>query len=124
VRQWKLVRISPTSWRDIVSYDPETPFDSIEGSHEYVSMLAEAIEEARKEVDADIAVALTEGAERRKEALQLVSYNLAKLTLHITTSRRILNDLRTLRRLLLAERQGQAEATPAEAPRRQRAAGV
>lgn len=89
-----------------MSYDPETPFDSIEGSQEYVSLLAEAIEEARKDVDADIALALTEGADRRIEALQLVSYNLAKLTLHITTSRRILNDLRTLRRLLLAERQG------------------
>jgi hypothetical protein len=93
-----------------VSYDPETPFDSIEGSQEYVSLLAEAIEEARKEVDADIAVAIGEGtgAERRAEALQLVSYNLAKLTLHIGTSRRILNDLRTLRRLLLAERHPEA----------------
>jgi len=92
-----------------LSYDPETPFDSIEGSQEYVALLAEAIEEARKEVDADIAVAIGEGlgAERRAEALQLVGYNQAKLTLHITTSRRILNDLRTLRRLLLAERQGE-----------------
>jgi hypothetical protein len=91
-----------------VSYDPETPFDSIEGSQEYVALLAEAIEEARKDVDADIAAAAAEGAERRSEALQLVGYNLAKLTQHITTSRRILNDLRTLRRLLLAERQGEA----------------
>ncbi len=85
----------------------ETPFDSIEGSHEYVALLSEAIEEARRDVEADIEVALQEGAERRKEALQLVAYNLAKLTLHITASRRILNDLRTLRRLLLAERQSQ-----------------
>ncbi len=90
-----------------MSYNPETPFDSIEGSQEYVSLLSEAIEEARKDVDADIAVAMAEGpdAARRAEALQLVSYNLAKLTLHISTSSRILNDLRTLRRLLLAERQ-------------------
>src|SRR5436305_13844548 len=88
-----------------MSYDPETPFDSIEGSHEYVSLLAEAIEEARKEVDADIALAVADGADRRREALQLVGYNLAKLTLHITTSRRILNDLRSLRRLLLDERE-------------------
>ncbi len=106
-----------------MSYDPETPFDSIEGSHEYVSLLAEAIEEARKDVDADIAAALREGAERRKEALQLVGYNLAKLSLHITTSRRILNDLRTLRRLLLAERQG--DAAPSEVPvERARGAGA
>lgn len=95
-----------------MSYDPETPFDSIEGSQEYVSLLAQVIEEARKDVDADIAIALAEGAERRKEALQLVSYNLAKLNLHITTSRRILNDLRTLRRLLLAERQGDIVGRP------------
>jgi hypothetical protein len=101
-----------------VSYDPETPFDSIEGSQEYVALLAEAIEEARKDVDADIAVALAEGAERRTEALQLVNYNLAKLSLHITTSRRILNDLRTLRRLLLAERQVEP------APVAKRAAGA
>lgn len=103
-----------------MSYDPETPFDSIEGSQEYVSLLADAIEEARQEVDADIAVALTEGADRRRDALQLVSYNLAKLTLHITTSRRILNDLRTLRRLLLAERLGE----PAPVAKRVAGAGA
>ena len=79
-----------------VPYEAETPFDSIEGSHEYVAMLAEALADG-------------EGAQRRKEALVLVSYNLAKLNLHITTSRRILNDLRTLRRLLLEERQAAAE---------------
>ena len=84
--------------------DFETPFDSIEGSHEYVALLAEALEEARREVDAEVAVAEADAADRRKEALQLVAYNLAKLNLHITASRRILNDLRTLRRLLLAER--------------------
>ena len=84
--------------------DPETPFDTIEGSQEYVSLIAEAIEEARKDVDADIASAIAVGAERRREALELVSYNLAKLTVHIATSHRILNDLRTLRRLLLGER--------------------
>ena len=88
----------------IVSYQPETPFDNIESSHEYVAMLAEALDEARREVEAEIALAEKEAAERRKEALLLVSYSLAKLNLHITTSRRLLNDLRTLRRLLLAER--------------------
>jgi len=62
--------------------------------------------QARRDVEAEIALAASEGADRRLEALQLVSYNLAKLNLHMTTSRRILNDLRTLRRLLLAERRG------------------
>jgi hypothetical protein len=87
-----------------VSYQAETPFDSIEGSHEYVAMLAEALDEARRDVDAELAAAERDCADRRKEALLLVSYNLSKLHLHITTSRRLLNDLRTLRRLLLAER--------------------
>jgi hypothetical protein len=87
-----------------MSDQSETPFDSIEGSHEYVAMLAEAIEEARHEVEAEIALAEQEAAERRKEALLLVSFNLAKLDLQIKSSRRVLNDLRTLRRLLLSER--------------------
>jgi hypothetical protein len=87
-----------------VNYKAETPFDSIEGSHEYVAMLAESLDEARRDVEAEISAAEHDRADRRKEALLLVSYNLAKLNLHITTSRRILNDLRMLRRLLLAER--------------------
>jgi hypothetical protein len=97
-----------------VSYSRETPFDDIEGSHEYVRLLSEAVNEARRDVEADIADAEREGADRRKEALLLVSYNLAKLNLHITSSRRILNDLRTLRRLLLAERNGGVEPERSE----------
>ena len=82
----------------------ETPFDNIESSQEYVSLLADAIQEALTEVEADIALAGADDARRRKEALQLVHFNLSKLTAHMTASRRILNDLRTLRRLLLDER--------------------
>jgi hypothetical protein len=87
-----------------VSQSAETPFDNIEGSHEYVALLAEALDEARRDVESEIAAAEKDGADRRKEALLLVSFNLAKLNLHITSSRRILNDLRTLRRLLLKQR--------------------
>jgi hypothetical protein len=87
-----------------VSFEPETPFDSIEGSYQYVEMLSEAIAEARRDVEDEVALAEKENADRRKQGLLLVSYNLAKLEGHMTTSRRILNDLRTLRRVLLAER--------------------
>ena len=97
-----------------MSYRSETPFDSIENSHQYVAMLAEAIEETRREVDAEIALATREHAGRRTEALQVVAYNLAKLSLHMTTSGRILNDLRSLRRLLLAERE--SSPVPIKAP--------
>ena len=92
-----------------VDEQAETPFDSIEGSHEYVAMLAEALEEARRDVEAEVTTAERDGAHRRKQALLLVSFNLSKLNLHITSSRRILNDLRTLKRLLLAEREGRVK---------------
>jgi len=99
-----------------MSYTSETPFDNIESSHQYVALLLEAIEEARREVDEEIALSMQGDTERRKEALQIVSYNLAKLSFHMKTSGRLLNDLRTLRRLLLAERQPvRARATVAGA---------
>lgn len=84
---------------------PETPFDNIESSHEYVCLLTKAVEEALLEIDADIAAAFHDDeTKRRREALQLVRFHLAKLSGHMTSSRRILNDLRSLRRLLLEER--------------------
>jgi len=88
----------------LVSYQPETPFDNIESAQQFVELLAEAIEEARREVEDEIARASRADEERRRQALQLISYNLAKLSAHMATSRRILNDLRSLRRLLLGER--------------------
>ena len=88
-----------------MTHDHETPFDSIEGAQDYVSLLAEALEEAQRSVERDTIVASeTQGAERRVEALRLVNYKLNQLRIHLASSRRILNDLRTLRRLLLSER--------------------
>ena len=82
-----------------------TPFDSIEDSLEYIGLLREAIETSKRAVaDQSTAAAQAEGAARRLEALQLVTYKLERLAWHIDGSRRILNDLRTLRRLLLGER--------------------
>ncbi len=87
-----------------MSYRSETPFDNIESSHEYVSMLAEAVALTRCEVEDDISDATAAGADRRTAALQLVAFKLSRLEANMTSSRRILNDLRTLRRLLLEER--------------------
>lgn len=80
------------------------PFDTVEGAHEYVGLLAEAIAEAEASVREDIATARAQGAARRVDALQIVAFKLQKLDGYITSSRRLLNDLRTLRRLLLDER--------------------
>jgi hypothetical protein len=84
---------------------PRTPFDSVENAHEYVRLLVETILEAQCDIEADIAAMTRPGAERRLEALRLVRFKLDKLEQHLRGSARILNDLRTLRRHLLAERE-------------------
>jgi len=82
-----------------------TPFDSIEGSLEYLSLLREAVQKARIAVGEEVRRANSAGARRRLEALQLVNYKLDRLGWHVDGSHRLLNDLRKLRRLLLGERQ-------------------
>jgi hypothetical protein len=82
-----------------------TPFDSIEGSLEYLGLLREAVQKAKMDVGEEVGRANAAGAQRRLEALQLVTYKLERLGWHVDGSHRLLNDLRTLRRLLLGERQ-------------------
>jgi len=80
---------------------PQTPFDSVENAHEYIHLLVEAIAEAKGEIAADLDAAKPD---RRVEALRIVQFKLDKLEQHLKTSSRLLNDLRTLRRLLFDER--------------------
>ncbi|MFZ0683991.1 MAG: hypothetical protein WAM89_00480 [Terriglobales bacterium] len=82
----------------------QTPFDSVENAQQYVRMLVEAITEAKSEIAADLSVAAQTPSDRRVQALQIVQFKLDKLEQHLKTSGRLLNDLRTLRRLLLDER--------------------
>ena len=82
----------------------ETPFDSVESAHEYLRLLSEAMLDAKRDIEGDIASQSGPEAQRRVEALRLVMYKLDKLEQHLLASRRVLNDLRTLRRLLLQER--------------------
>ena len=86
-----------------MSYRRETPFDNIESAEQFVNLLIEAIKESRHDVDAEIALAEADRSGHGKKALQLVSANLAKLSQHMTTSRRILKHLKTFRRLLRQE---------------------
>jgi hypothetical protein len=87
----------------------QTPFDSVENAHEYVRLLGEAIAEAKNEIAADLVAAKPD---RRVEALRVVQFKLDKLEQHLKTSSRLLNDLRTLRRLLLEERPEPATVSP------------
>jgi hypothetical protein len=79
----------------------ETPFDSIESAHEYVRLLACEDDDVTKLIQKEIGDASAQGAERRVDTLRLVDYKLKQLGEHLGASRRILNDLQILRRLLL-----------------------
>jgi hypothetical protein len=81
----------------------ETPFDNVEGAHEYIGLLVEAVQQARAEVAQDLAAAAADPDPRPLEALRLVAYKLERLEVRLASSRRLLNDLRRLRRLLLGE---------------------
>lgn len=81
----------------------ETPFDNVEAAHEYVALLVEAVQQARAEVAQDVAAAAADPGARQLEALRLVAYKLERLEAQLDSSRRLLNDLRRLRRLLLGE---------------------
>lgn len=86
------------------------PFGSIESSHEYVSLLVEAIDEAAVEIEKNICESMLDGGGRRLEALQLAAYTLNRLRQHMTNSRRLLHNLKTLRNLILKERTVQQPA--------------
>ena len=83
---------------------PQNPFDSVENAHHYVRLLVEAITEAKSEIAADLGADGHAQSERRLAALRLVQFKLDKLERHLQSSSRLLNDLRSLRRLLFGER--------------------
>jgi len=89
----------------------ETPFDNVEAAHEYVGLLIEAVRQARTEVAQDVAAAAADPGARQLDALRVVAYKLERLEAQLTSSRRLLNDLRRLRRLLL----GESETAPTRA---------
>lgn len=78
----------------------QTAFDTIESAQEFLGLLREAVDESKLTTESDIKQ--EEG--RNLDALRLVLYKLEKLEQHLKASGRLLNDLRTLRRLLLEER--------------------
>ena len=83
----------------------DDPFGTLESAHDFMTLLAAAVSQSKAELQADVGRE-SAGADlnRRVDALRMALYNLEKLELHLTRSSRILNDLRTLRRLLFEER--------------------
>jgi hypothetical protein len=85
----------------------EHQFETLESAHDFVKLLAETVTEAKHELEID--VQRESLPSRRLDALRIALYNLSKLELHVAQTSRLLNDLRTLRRLLFEERR---EARP------------
>jgi hypothetical protein len=80
-------------------------FESIESAHDFVRLLSEAVAEAKQDIAADVKrEQATSKATRRLDALRIALYSLEKLELYMSKSQLILNDLRTLRRLVFEER--------------------
>ena len=82
----------------------EQPFDSIESAHEYMNILATTVLEVMSDLKRDRDRALSEGDLRRAKAIDLAMFKLKSLGCYVYKSRRMLNDLRILRRLILNER--------------------
>lgn len=95
----------------------QNPFDTIESAHQYMHLLDKVLEEVQSTTEEDlkrIARADVEGIGRSADAIHLVSYKLEQLRHHVKAGSRILNDLRTMRRLLMGERRtGEYESAAA-----------
>jgi hypothetical protein len=89
-----------------MTQERDSPFETLESAYGFVSLLREAVDDAYSSILDETARAQeTTGADRRLHALRLVDHKLNSLRQHLLASLILLNDLRTLRRLLLGERQ-------------------
>lgn len=80
----------------------EQQFETLESAHAFVTLLVESVAEAKQELEGD--VQREPASSRRLDALRIALYHLGKLEVHVKRTSRILNDLRSLRRLLFEER--------------------
>jgi predicted nuclease of restriction endonuclease-like RecB superfamily len=81
------------------------PFESIESAHEFVALLEESIQEAADDIREHLRQAEAARDERQVRALNLALFKLTQLATQMHKSRRALNDLRSIRRLLFTERE-------------------
>ena len=82
----------------------EQPFDSIESAHEFMHVLALTALDVIKDLSHDREQALRDGDQRRAKAIDLAIFKLKMLGCYVHKSKRTLNDLRIIRRLILNER--------------------
>ena len=101
----------------------DDPFGTLESAHDFVTLLTAAVSQAKAELQMDVnRESASADLSRRIDALRIALYNVEKLDAHLTRSSRILNDLRTLRRLLFEERPGSRQPRLVETTGKQAAA--
>jgi len=85
----------------------DDPFGTLESAHDFVTLLTAAVSQSKAELQTDVdRESGNADLSRRIDALRIALYNVEKLEAHLSRSSRIINDLRTLRRLLFEERAG------------------
>lgn len=78
----------------------QSPFQTIESARDFVTLLAETVIESRKELEEDVLRESNSKGSTRLDVLRMALYSMEKLELHMATSSRILDDLRSQRRFL------------------------
>ncbi len=78
-----------------------------------MTVLGETILDVMKDLSRAHQHALQDGEPRRAQAIELAQFKLKMLGCYVQKSRRTLNDLRMIRRLILNERQPSARAMTA-----------
>ena len=91
----------------------ERPFETIESAHDFMDILAATILEVTVELQHDRDHSLLHGERRQAQAIDLAIFKLKMLSCYVFKSRRALNDLRILRRLILNERTPVESVIPA-----------
>jgi hypothetical protein len=85
------------------------PFESIESALEFMGLLELELGEASGELRE---MTKEDGGERFEEALNLALYKMHQLSSQVQKSRRLLNDLRMIRNVLLSDPSGKITNLP------------
>lgn len=89
------------------------PFESIESALEFMGLLENEISEASGELRE---MMQEDGGERFGEALNLALYKMHQLSSQVQRSRRLLNDLKLIRHVLMGEASGREDNLPPRDP--------
>src|SRR5262245_24257458 len=80
--------------------NPHKPFGTIESTQEYLMLLNQRIDEVLDEVRREVSACKRGELSYRVQAWQLVLYTMTKLSSHIETSRKLMQNLDELRMML------------------------